>query len=130
MSCTAPSISLHFNGCSDRLKSLREVNKCLLDLGISIQISELEANNNHWFLKMLPVGKLTVYWLGTAPAIWLRDMEEIKYRYDILCPHGNMLVMENVNRIVARNEKVLMVIEPEGILFDRFLPKIGEWHGK
>lgn len=115
-------VKQHQEHCKSRLKSIRSINTCLLEIGIDIEINESEWNNDSLVFQMLPVGKQQVYWLGTESCDIL-EMANYKYRLDILMKDKEGLIME-VNRVIARNAKYVIIINPIGINFKKYIRKI------
>ena len=109
--------------CPERAKSIQSINTCLLELGVNISIAASESHNEHLVFISLPVGKQNVYWLTAVSKPTLQQLFEFKHRLDIIMLGEEGLLIES-DRIIARNAKYVVVIEPKNIIFDRYLKKI------
>lgn len=101
---------------------VRNVNKSLFEIGADIKLNEsLIANAEIHFL-MLPMPNQTVYFLSVnLPK--LSDLHKWKLQYDILFNFQEGIKVFR-RRIVVRSLETLLIIEPDGLEFERMITLI------
>jgi hypothetical protein len=108
-----------------KIRSIHSVNAALENIGVQLAISESEWRNDELVFMMLPVDKQTVYWLSATSYPGIDELFKTKYRMDILMGDQEELMVEG-RKIISRNAQYVVVIEPEGIVFDKYQLKIEE----
>ena len=111
------------------LRLIRDINNVFADIGADIKLDEVSMRNNNASILCSPVGGQTVYWIGSGIksvfASTLLEMRLEKYRFDHIFENGEGVLFQD-KRVIARSKKYLLLIEPEGLDFDRFIKRIDE----
>lgn len=109
------------------LKLIRDINNVFADIGADIKLDEMSMRNNNASILCSSVNGQTVYWVGTryktTCSFTLSDIRLEKYRFDHIFDNGEGVLFQD-KRVVARSKKYLLLIEFEGLDFERFIKRI------
>ena len=108
-------------------KSIMAINAVFLQLGIDIKLIENSEINYEAVFLCLPVGNQIVYFLGPKYSeVKTNLLSKYKYRYDLLFKDTVQGFKVEEQRIIVRNEKYLVIIQPKGLDFETQMALINQ----